>query len=349
MKRIFTSNLILLLLLISSPGTILNSEVSADSISYDPWNFIAMGDGRNWEENITNPVRQSIIENVVTNNPNMEFILYTGDMVNSGGEQDDWDKYFDDIDLAIQNNVTFYYAVGNHETYTYSLEDGSYGPQEWNFSTYMENVEMPGNERYYSFDHNQVHFIVINTEEFWTSGSLELTTEQETWIINDLSSNQDANLTIAMFHRPFYSIRSESRADDALAIRTILEPIFIEYGVDIVFSGHDHYYLRTTRQGITHFTTGGAGAPLYTPAATSYAIEGDEYFAEYNYINVTVTNEEIVFETLVFSEDFLTVTMEDTFTISLLPEEEPTETSLSLLYVLSVFTILVVVRRKLKQ
>ncbi len=321
--------------------------VSADDISYEPWNFIAMGDGRNWEENSTNPIRKSIIENVVTNNLKTEFILFTGDMVQSGGEQDDWDRYYEDIELASQNNITFYYAVGNHETYTYRLEDGSYGPQEWNFSTYMANVEMPGNERYYSFDHNQIHFIVINTEEFWGGDTLDLTTEQENWIIEDLSSNQDANLTIAMFHRPMYSVRSDSRAEDASGIRAVLNPIFIEYGVDIVFAGHDHYYLRTTRDGITHFTTGGAGAPLYTPSATNYAQEDDVYFSEYNYINVTVTDEEITFETLVFSEDFQDVVMEDTLTISLLLEETQ-QASFYLLSVLVVFVALVIVRRKIK-
>lgn len=349
-KRKSAYYLLFIGLIVSSLFTTLHSlaSVSAENISYDSWNFIAIGDGRNWEENSTNPIRKSIIENIVTNNPNMEFIIHTGDMVQSGGEQDDWDRYYEDIELAIQNNVTFYYAVGNHETYTYKLEDGSWGPQELNFSTYMANVEMPGNERYYSFDHNQVHFIVINTEEFWGGDSLDLTTEQETWIIDDLSSNQDANLTIAMFHRPFYSVRSESRADDASAIRAVLEPIFVEYGVDIVFAGHDHYYLRTTREGITHFTTGGAGAPLYALSATNYAIEGDVFFSDYNYINVTVTNEEITFETLVFFEDFQDVIIEDTLTISLLTEETQ-KTSFYLLHVFVVFIVLVVSRRKLKQ
>ena len=82
-KRKSSFNLLLISLIVSSLFTMFNSgiSVSADGISYDSWNFIAMGDGRNWEENSTNPNRKSIIENIVTNNPNMEFILHTGDMV----------------------------------------------------------------------------------------------------------------------------------------------------------------------------------------------------------------------------------------------------------------------------
>jgi hypothetical protein len=63
---------------------------------------------------------------------------------------------------------------------------------------------------------------------------------------------------------------------------------------------------------------------------------------------VTVTNEEITFETMVFSEDFEDVTMEDNFTISLLPEETQ-QTALYLLPALVVFAVLVVVRRKITQ
>ena len=81
---------------------------------------------------------------------------------------------------------------------------------------------------------------------------------------------------------------------------------------------------------------------------TGNAIEGDVYFAEYNYINVTVTNEEITFETMVFSEDFEDVVMEDTFTISLLLEETQ-PTSFYLLPVLVVFVALVVTRRIFKR
>jgi len=40
----------------------------------------------------------------------------------------------------------------------------------------------------------------------------------------------------------------------------VLEPIFIKYGVNVVFSGHDHIYERITPQkGIYYFVSGSAG------------------------------------------------------------------------------------------
>ena len=42
-------------------------------------------------------------------------------------------------------------------------------------------------------------------------------------------------------------------------LRTRLEPLFLKYGVDIVFAGHEHFYERIVPQkGIYYFTQGGS-------------------------------------------------------------------------------------------
>src|SRR4029453_4833952 len=42
--------------------------------------------------------------------------------------------------------------------------------------------------------------------------------------------------------------------------RVLLEPLFIKYGVNVVFSGHDHVYERIKPQkGIYYFVSGSAG------------------------------------------------------------------------------------------
>lgn len=77
-------------------GTIQYQETNSEA-----WSFIAMGDGRQslgyWDEerqhysqdNRSNPTRVGLINSIVENNPNVEFIINTGDMVVAGGEQDD--------------------------------------------------------------------------------------------------------------------------------------------------------------------------------------------------------------------------------------------------------------------
>jgi len=327
-----------------------NLLVSKAVGSYEPWHFIALGDTRNWWPDDTNILREVILDDVFISNPNLEFILHTGDMTNNGGEQRDWDLYYEDIDLHVENNVTFYYTVGNHETYTYPLPDGSYGPPELNFSTYMANVEMPGNERYYSFDHKGIHFIFINTDEYWIhEGAYEfdITTEQKDWIINDLASNT-MNFTIASFHRPCYSVRSESRYLQANVIRKVLEPILIEFGVDLVFSGHDHYYYNTKRKGIQHIVTGGAGAPLADTGFTGHALVADRYFSKYHYCNVTVTEEVITIDAHAYYEESGNKSIDDTITMYL---KEPSKTRISYFFGFTVvlFWVIPHLRKKIKK
>ena len=292
----------------------------------DSWNFTIFGDTRQqsgtWDsttkhythDNASNPIRAAIVKKMVDENPAAEFIIHTGDAVMSGAEQDDWNRYLEDISPITDNNLSVYYAVGNHEYYTYALGDGIYGPSDPTLTAYLASVDLPGNERYYSFDYNnQVHFVFINTEENW-DGEYKITTEQSDWLVNDLSSNT-IDLVVAVYHRPSYSIRSSSRVEDAREIRSVLGPILEQYGVDLVFSGHDHYYYRTTRNDITYITAGGGGANLYTNGDTSDWIDGDVYFSKYEYSTAIVTNGAITVNTYSFDETDNTISLSDTVVI----------------------------------
>ncbi len=274
------------------------------------------------QENISNPIRAALMNSVVENNPNLNLIVHTGDMVYYGGEQDDWDRYYEDIENVTNNNITVYNAIGNHERYTYNIDEYTYGISDENFSVYETNVDLPENERYYSFDYmNQVHFVIINTEENWNDNthSFDITTEQKSWLLNDLETNE-IDFVIAVFHRPCYSVRDSNRVHDAQQVRVVLEPILLQYGVDLVFSGHDHNYYRTTRKNIVHITAGGAGADLHTNRDVSEWQENDVYFSEYHYCNVTVKNETdgrttVKVDTLIFNELDRTTTIGDSVLI----------------------------------
>ncbi|MBK9777870.1 MAG: hypothetical protein IPP62_16195 [bacterium] len=53
------------------------------------------------------------------------------------------------------------------------------------------------------------------------------------------------------------------------AVQAYLQPLFVQYGVSIVFTGHNHYYARAVVDGVNHITTGGGGGPLHTPVPGS--------------------------------------------------------------------------------
>ena len=62
---------------------------------------------------------------------------------------------------------------------------------------------------------------------------------------------------------PTSTTRSTRRATGTARIcpkRKVLEPLFLKYGVSVVFAGHDHVYERVKpQQGITHFVVGSSG------------------------------------------------------------------------------------------
>ena len=343
-----------------------NQSNEIGNTSSNAWHFISLGDTRqeigDWDnisqsfttDNASSPKRAAIFNSIIENNPNLEFIIHTGDMTKSGGEQDDWNRYYEDIENVTKNNIPIYYAVGNHERYNYAYGEGLWAPPDNNFSVYLSNVELPGNERYYSFDFdNQIHFIFINTDEFWEGGdegTFNITTEQFSWISSDLKSNS-IEFAIAVFHRPCYSIRRPSRVLAAQEIRRVLEPLFITHGVDLVFSGHDHYYYRTTRHGITHVVTGGGGAELAINGDLSEWQEYDVYFSDYHYCNVSVTDNGGKFSVKTESHrlDLKTQTsiIADSFTIEISTESSTNSTSVTVpIIVLFLGTLTVIVRKQ---
>jgi hypothetical protein len=111
-------------------------------------------------------------------------------------------------------------------------------------------------EDYYSFDCGNSHFVNLDSTQ-------DPYGDQMRWLESDLQlASQDPRIVwiFAAFHHPPYSAGNHG---STLRIREAWCPLFEEYGVDIVFSGHDHDYERTwSINGVVYIVSGGGGAPL---------------------------------------------------------------------------------------
>lgn len=96
---------------------------------------------------------------------------------------------------------------------------------------------------YYSFDAGGVHFTVLNTGD----GEKTISKKQLKWLKTDLSSDsaKSASFRVVLVHKAPYSDANHADDEEIVVIRSQLLPVFEEYGVDIVLSGHDHYYFRS--------------------------------------------------------------------------------------------------------
>jgi hypothetical protein len=198
------------------------------------------------------------------------FALDTGDIVYNGGicsgNKSGWKQYRRQYFPLYEDSIKqtpFYTAFGNHERY-----GGNCGYQSYTDVYYLpENAPSGNEERYYSFDWGNVHVVVLNTEQSFSTGSA-----QYNWLQSDLQ-NTDRRWIVAAFHRPPYSSGPHGSNSD---VRQYLVPLFEQYGVDVTLNGHDHIYERTCpiknnacttidNGGVVYFVTGGAGAGSYTP------------------------------------------------------------------------------------
>ena len=83
---------------------------------------------------------------------------------------------------------------------------------------------------------------------------------QTAWLEQQLSEST-ATWKIALFHHPPYTCGGHAGNLD-VARRWV--PLFEDYGVQLVLSGHDHNYQRfAARNGVTYVVDGGGAAGLY--------------------------------------------------------------------------------------
>jgi 3',5'-cyclic AMP phosphodiesterase CpdA len=104
-------------------------------------------------------------------------------------------------------------------------------------------------QRYYTYARGNVRFFALD--------STRLDQKQLAWLEASLRDARE-DWKICYFHHPLYS--NADRHGAYVDLRVLLEPLFVKYGVNVVFSGHDHVYERIKPQkGIYYFVSGAAG------------------------------------------------------------------------------------------
>jgi predicted phosphodiesterase len=163
-----------------------------------------------------------------------DFVLMLGDNLYGDEDPEDYRENFERPYRALlDRGVTFYAVLGNHD-------DPSQRFYKW--------FNMRG-KHFYTFDKGNVRFFALNSNY--------MDAPQIDWVTRELCES-DEDWKIVFFHHPIYS--SGDRHGSDLRLREVLEPIFVDSGVEVVFAGHDHIYERLKPQkGVHYFVSGGAG------------------------------------------------------------------------------------------
>lgn len=166
--------------------------------------------------------------------PDTKFIVSTGDQVDSGSNANQWKWLFNTASDTMMKTA-FMPTAGNHEkSFDYSLD------RNFIFPTSPEQDATTG--RYYSFDYNNVHVMILNTNNLNKDGSLS--GDQLNWLRED-AEKSDAQWKVVAFHKAVYSNGSHFDDKDVIKLREQLGELMPDLGIDVVLQGHDHVYLRT--------------------------------------------------------------------------------------------------------
>jgi hypothetical protein len=163
-----------------------------------------------------------------------EFVLLVGDNLYGGEKPADYKSKFEDVYRPLINQqVKFYAALGNHDE-----------PAQ----RFYEHFNMEGKE-YYRFTKGNVAFYALNSNY--------MDKKQIDWLQSELGKD-GSDWKIAFCHHPPYSSGGKHGSDTEL--REVVEPIFMRHGVNVVLTGHDHFYERIKPQkGIFYFVSGAGG------------------------------------------------------------------------------------------
>ncbi|MHA3770035.1 Ig-like domain-containing protein [Verrucomicrobiota bacterium sgz303538] len=170
--------------------------------------------------------------------------LMLGDNAYDAGLDTEYQRAVFDTYPSFLRQTAIWSAIGNHETAQATNPPASLPYfQMFSFPTQGEAGGVPsGTEKYYSFDHGDIHFICLDSmTSARTPGSPMLT-----WLENDLASTTQRWI-IAFWHHPPYTKGSHNSDTEVelTEMRQYVLPMLEAGGVDLVLSGHSHCYERS--------------------------------------------------------------------------------------------------------
>lgn len=202
-----------------------------------------------------------------------DFVILTGDNIYYQKSAEDMKTKFENVYRPLLDaGVKFYASLGNHD--------------ESN-QRFYEHFNMNG-EEFFKFKKGGVSFFSLNSNY--------MDKRQIEWMVDEFH-NDKSKWQIAFFHHPPYS--SGKRHGSSEEIREIVEPLFVKSGIDVVFTGHEHFYERIKPQkGIPYFITGAGGKIRKNGIKKNSPLTEKGYDQDLSFMLVELTEDEMHFQVI---------------------------------------------------
>lgn len=201
-----------------------------------PLRFVYVGDAQNdLKSHYSRLIREAFREA-----PRMTFLLSAGDLINRANNDHEWGQWFHAGGFVFAT-VPHIAIPGNHEYAVdefAALEEGAEARKQLS-RRWAQRFEFPENgpqgatENIYYIDVQGVRIVALDSN---------IDPEPQARWLEQVLANNPNRWTVVTHHHP---IHSTSRGRDNEALRAAWQPIYEQYGVDLVLQGHDHSYGRT--------------------------------------------------------------------------------------------------------
>ncbi len=200
-------------------------------------------------------------------------------------------------------SIPFFFTMGNHE-----VDNGALG------TAYLATFHLPTNSvtstsQYYSFDDGDAHFVALYMPFFIPIPELDAFrlyegSAQYNWLTNDLASSSKPWKFIFL-HHPLATSGSHrndhyngSQLTDAQVLRNLLLPVANRYGVQMIFSGHDHDYERFNPMNGVQLIVNGSGGSLMNGIQDERDEASSQFYTVPEFLKVTIHGDSLFLQAI---------------------------------------------------
>jgi predicted MPP superfamily phosphohydrolase len=257
-----------------SPRAIFSAETVKKQIR-----FPIIGDWGTGDSDQTGIAKQML---AVHHRAHFDFVIAAGDNIYPNGSGRYFSKNFErPFASLLAERVKFHVVLGNHDVREGRQDQCQYPLFNMGGRCYSTLKQGDGLLDLFMLDSTDFD----GTQHGWLEGELKSST---------------ARWKIAVFHHPIYSSGKKHGSDQVL--REKLEPLFVRYGINAVFSGHDHIYERIKPQkGIHYFVTGAGGKTRRGGIDLKSPLYAKGYDEDNHFMLIEADHSQIQFQTI--SED----------------------------------------------
>ena len=200
----------------------------------------------------------NVLDKAVAQYPEASLFMLAGDINDSEAKQYDEITLFDDYAKTYLNNNIWAAAIGNHDAYNggHVFSNYFYGPNN--------GIDSGSGVRNYYFEFNDAIIFNLDTEAGFAS--YDPTYVKQSNLLRTVMNETTKKYKIVLMHRSTYPMNYNEANVRALS------SVFEELEIDLVISGHDHVYNRTTmlegnkvevNNGVTYVVGGSSGTKFY--------------------------------------------------------------------------------------